>query len=93
MNALSLPLRARNAIPRALTRALQWRLLLLWVGASLLCALVASLPVWNWLADAFNHSIDAPAIANGTAPLPRKPWQAATATTARSTSWRSAASS
>lgn len=70
MNAMSHSLRARNAIPRALTRALQWRLLLLWVGASLLCALVASLPVWNWLADALNYTIDAPAIANGTAPLP-----------------------
>ena len=47
---------------------MQWRLWLLWIGASLGCALIAALPAWNWLADALNHSVHARAIANGEAP-------------------------
>lgn len=69
MTTLTRPLPARTAVPRALARALQWRLLLLWILSSLLCALVASLPVWNWLAGQFNHAINAGDIAAGKAPL------------------------
>ena len=52
----------------ALLRALQWRLWLLFAAASLLCALIAALPAWNWLAGALNHSVQADAIAAGEAP-------------------------
>lgn len=52
----------------ALGRALQWRLWLLFAGASLLCALVAALPAWSWLAGVLNHSAQADAIAQGKAP-------------------------
>ena len=69
MNMTIRPLRARNAVPRALVAALQWRLLLLWMAAILLCALLATLPVWTWLAGQLNHALQAPAIAAGQAPL------------------------
>ena len=52
----------------ALGRALQWRLWLLFVAASLLCALIAGLPVFNWLAGVLDHSVHAGAIAAGEAP-------------------------
>ncbi len=52
----------------ALGRALQWRLWLLFAGASLLCALIAALPAWNWLASVLNHSVHVDAIAEGKAP-------------------------
>ena len=68
MNTINRPLRARTSVPRALTGALQWRLLLLWIAATLLCALVGALPVWNWLASLLDHAVQAPAIAEGRAP-------------------------
>ena len=68
MNTTNRPLRARTSVPRALAGALQWRLLLLWIGATLLCALVGALPVWNWLASLLDHAVQAPAIAEGRAP-------------------------
>jgi hypothetical protein len=49
-------------------RALQWRLWLLFASASLLCALVAALPIWNWLASVLDHSVHGAAIAGGEAP-------------------------
>ena len=52
----------------SLGRALQWRLWLLFVAASLLCALIAALPAWGWLAGVLNHSVHAEAIASGKAP-------------------------
>ena len=52
----------------ALGRALQWRLWLLFVAASLLCALVAGLPAFNWLSGVLDHSVHAGAIAAGEAP-------------------------
>ena len=55
----------------ALVRALQWRLWLLFAAASLLCALIAALPAWNWLAGALNHSVQADAIAAGDALMSR----------------------
>lgn len=63
------PLRARSALPRALTGALQWRLLLLWVVTALCCALLAALPAWSWLGSLFDYAVQAPAVAAGTAPL------------------------
>lgn len=62
-NAAVLPI-----LRSALGRALQWRLCLLFAGASLLCALVATLPAWNWLAGVLNHSVQVAAIAEGKAP-------------------------
>lgn len=68
MNTTNRLLRARNAVPRALTGALQWRLLLVWIIATLLCALLGALPVWNWLAGVLNHSLQAQVVADGKAP-------------------------
>lgn len=58
----------RRILGQALDGAMQWRLWLLWIGASLGCALIAALPAWNWLAAALNNSVHAPAIASGKAP-------------------------
>jgi hypothetical protein len=52
----------------ALGRALQWRLWLLFVAASLLCALLAGLPAFNWLAGLLDYSVHAGAVASGQAP-------------------------
>jgi hypothetical protein len=52
----------------SLARALQWRLWLLFVAASLLCTLIAALPAWNWLTSVLDHSVHANAIAAGSAP-------------------------
>ncbi len=52
----------------ALGRALQWRLWLLFVAASLMCALVAGLPAFTWLASVLDHSVHAGSIASGKAP-------------------------
>ena len=69
MTTLNRPLRARSAVPAALLRAMQWRLLLLWILASLGCALIAALPAWNWLGSVLDHSLMADAIARGEAPM------------------------
>ena len=61
-------LSVRSALGEGVRGAMQWRLWLLWIGASLACALIAALPAWNWLADSLNHSVQAKAIANGEAP-------------------------
>ena len=63
----SMPL--RRALGKSLDGALQWRLWLLWIGATLLCALVAALPLWAWLGDQLNHSVHAADVAAGKAPL------------------------
>ncbi len=63
----SLPL--RRALGKSLDGAMQWRLWLLWIGATLLCALVAALPAWVWLGGQFNHSVHAADIAAGKAPM------------------------
>ena len=62
----SLPV--RSALRDGLRGAMQWRLWLLWIAASLACALIAALPAWNWLAAGLNHSVQAQAIASGKAP-------------------------
>ena len=69
MNASIRPIRARAAVPAALFRALHWKLLLLWVLATLGCALLAALPVWSWLGSVLDHSLQSEAIANGQAPM------------------------
>ena len=69
MNSLNRPLRARSAVPAALLRAMQWKLLLLWILASLGCALIATLPAWNWLGSVLDHSVLADAIARGQAQM------------------------
>ena len=62
----SLPV--RSALRDGLRGAMQWRLWLLWIGASLGCALIAALPAWSWLAAGLDHSVQAQAIARGQAP-------------------------
>ena len=69
MNLSTRPIHARTAVPVALLRALQWRLLLLWALASLGCALVATLPLWGWLESVLDHSLHTTAIAQGKAPM------------------------
>ena len=69
MNASIRPIRARAAVPAALFRALHWKLLLLWVLATLGCALLAALPVRSWLGSVLDHSLQSEAIANGQAPM------------------------
>jgi len=43
--------------------ALQWRLLLVWLAAVLLPALLFALPVWSTLSELLNHSVRAPELA------------------------------
>ena len=66
-NPTSLPM--RKALGKALDGAMQWRLWLLWIAATLLSALIAALPLWAWLAGRLNHSVHAADIAAGNAPL------------------------
>lgn len=71
MNTMTSPGANATLLPTlraALGRAIQWRLWLLFVAASLLCALVAGLPAFNWLAGVLDHSVQAGAIAAGEAP-------------------------
>jgi len=44
--------------------ALQWRLLLVWLAAVLLPALLLALPIWNTLSELLNHSMRAPELAH-----------------------------
>jgi len=54
---------APNGLLAALRPALQWRLMLLWLLALLLPALVAALPLWRMLGAAFDRSVSAPMLA------------------------------
>lgn len=58
-----------RVLVESLRAGLQWRLWLLWIAATLLCALVAALPLRGWLADIFNHSVHAADVAAGKAPM------------------------
>ncbi|RZA22107.1 MAG: hypothetical protein EOP93_01165 [Lysobacteraceae bacterium] len=58
----------RRVLGRALDGAMQWRLWVLAIGATLGCALVGSLPAWNWLSGVLDHSVHAGEIASGQAP-------------------------
>lgn len=53
----------------ALGAGLHWRLWVLWIIATLACALVAAIPICGWLAEQFNHSVHAADIAAGKAPM------------------------
>lgn len=68
MSTTTHPLPIAAALGRGLRGALQWRLLLLWALATLLCALLGALPAWGWLGSLFEHSVHAPLIARGEAP-------------------------
>lgn len=73
MNAVTDDTRAKQAAPRrgfravgaALGAALQWRLLLLWLLATLVPALLAVLPLGDALQEQFGHSVHAGEIAGG----------------------------
>ncbi len=69
MNSSIRPIRARAVVPAALFRALHWKLLLLWVLATLGCALLAAVPAWSWLGSVLDHSLQSDAIAVGKAPM------------------------
>jgi hypothetical protein len=50
-------------LKNAARAALQWRLLLIWLGAVLLPTLLLALPFWNALSGALDHSVRAPELA------------------------------
>ncbi|UGQ47576.1 hypothetical protein [Massilia endophytica] len=50
-------------IVNAARAALQWRLLLVWLGASLLPTLLLAVPMWSTLSAALDHSVRAAALA------------------------------
>jgi hypothetical protein len=50
-------------LKNAARAALQWRLLLVWLAAVLLPALLLALPVWSTLSELLNHSVRAPELA------------------------------
>ena len=54
-----------SALLRAPFAAMQWRLLLLWVVLLLIPTAVVSLPLWRTLSGLLDHSVHAPAWANG----------------------------
>ena len=65
MNTTTSPLRARSALSHALRGAMQWRLWLLWIIATGICALIGAMPVWNWLGSVMDYSLHAGAVATG----------------------------
>ncbi len=68
MNTTTSPMRARSALSHALHGALQWRLWLLWILATGLCALIGAMPVWSWLGGVLDHSLLGAAVGGGKAP-------------------------
>ncbi len=68
MTTANTPLRARTALSHALHGALQWRLWLLWITITGLCALIGALPVWNWLGGLLDNSLLGGAVGGGKAP-------------------------
>lgn len=68
MNSANTPLRTRDALSHALRGALQWRLWLLWIAVTGICALVGAMPFWNWLGDVLDHSLLAGVVGSGKAP-------------------------
>ena len=54
---------AANSLLRSLRPALQWRLMLLWLLGLLLPTLAAALPLWTMLGAAFDHTVNAAALA------------------------------
>ncbi len=65
MNTTTTPLRARSVLSHALRGAMQWRLWLLWIAATGLCALIGAMPVWNWLGSVMDYSLQSGAVATG----------------------------
>lgn len=57
--------RGSRALGAAIGQALQWRMLLLWLLATLVPALLAAMPIWGAVQAQFGHSLHADAIAAG----------------------------
>ncbi|MGV8942973.1 hypothetical protein [Thermomonas sp.] len=68
MTSVNTPLRARTALSHALRGALQWRLWLLWIATTGVCALIGALPVWNWLGGLLDNSLLSATVGSGKAP-------------------------
>ncbi len=68
MTTANSPLRARTALSHALRGAMQWRLWLLWIAITGVCALIGALPVWNWLGSILDNSLLGDAVGSGKAP-------------------------
>lgn len=58
----------RSALSHGLRGALQWRLWLLWIAVTGLCALIGALPFWNWLGGMLDYSLLGGAVGSGKAP-------------------------
>ncbi len=68
MTTANSPMRVRTALSHALLGAMQWRLWLLWIVITGLCALIGALPVWKWLGGVLDHSLLGDAVGSGVAP-------------------------
>ena len=68
MKTANSPLHTRTALSHALRGAMQWRLWLLWIAITGLCALIGALPVWNWLGGVLDNSLLGGAVGSGNAP-------------------------
>lgn len=52
-----------KTISGAARSALQWRLMLIWLGCTLLPTLIVAMPVWTTLSATLDHSVHAPTLA------------------------------
>ena len=68
MTTANSPLRVRTALSHALRGTMQWRLWLLWIAITGLCALIGALPAWNWLGGVLDNSLLGVAVGKGNAP-------------------------
>ena len=68
MTTANSPMRVRTALSHALRGAMQWRLWLLWIAITGLCALIGALPVWTWLGSVLDHSLLGETVGSGKAP-------------------------
>ena len=68
MTTANTPLRIRTALSHAQRGAMQWRLWLLWIVVTGMCALIGALPVWNWLGGLLDNSLLGPTVGSGNAP-------------------------
>ncbi len=68
MTTANSPLRANTALSQAVRGAMQWRLGLLWIATTGLCALIGALPAWNWLGSLLDQSLLGGAVGSGNAP-------------------------
>ncbi|MEO6155024.1 MAG: hypothetical protein ABIP16_04790, partial [Thermomonas sp.] len=67
-SANTTPLRASTALSHGLRGALQWRLWLLWIVVTGVCALIGAMPIWTWLGGVLDNSLLGGAVGSGKSP-------------------------